>query len=436
MLLVASAAIVGSSTRVQEELSMLSRFRHYGWNIGSFVALSAAIVAGCGGAADTAKTPPIDTAKKATGDAKPTSTADATKPADAEAKTDKPADKPTPPVVKPSAPKEKFALPNVEITPAEDRKKLVLAGKELSAEACLLDTSVPEMKDEWFSNALRGFAAAPDGSLYAIDNDQKIRHYIPEPGDTCKLAIDASFGDKGLLKLPEDPERIMVLDDGTLVITAWRKLHKYVGGKIESVDCDVKDVFPDGKTGFWHSGDEAKRVDIAAACKETEWKYKGWDAPKPEKGKDPEKFSIQSIRPWEKDFLVHMTIKGDHYLGIHSPDGKLKIKLGKDREKDKNLRDGEDICWAADIEKCAAGLCVLDSNCRRLSAWDPKKGEMIEAVEVGELIGLFYPWPVALVSTKGVSYMAVTNKEKKPENAPKDAKEFSHALIFRIKGLN
>jgi hypothetical protein len=61
---------------------------------------------------------------------------------------------------------------------------------------------------------------------------------------------------------------------------------------------------------------------------------------------------------------------------------------------------------------------------------------MIDSANLSDMIGLFYPWPVALVSTKGVSYLGVTHKEKKPDNAPENAKEISHALIFRIKGLN
>lgn len=411
---------------------MLSRFRRYGLILGSCAALGTGLVSGCGGTADPAKTPTVDTAKKPAEDSKPAPPNEDKKPAEAETKTAevKPAE------VKPAAPKERFALPNVELSPPDERTKVSLGGKELAAEACLFDTSVPEMKDEWFSNALRGLAAAPDGSLYVIDPEKKVRHYIPEPGEACKLAIDASFGEKGILKLPDDPDRITVLADGTLVAMAWSKMYKVVGGKIETVECKVNELFPDGKVGFEHFMDEAKRVDVAAECKATDWKYKGWVAPKPEKGKDPEKYQIQSIRPWDKDLLVHMTIRGDHYIGVHGQDGSLKVTLGKDRDKDKNLRDGEDICWAADMGKCAAGLCVLDSNCRKLSAWDTKKGTMVDAVPVGDLIGLTYPWPVALVSTKGVTYMGVTNKEKQAENAPKDAKEVNYALIFRIKGLN
>jgi hypothetical protein len=145
---------------------------------------------------------------------------------------------------------------------------------------------------------------------------------------------------------------------------------------------------------------------------------------------------VRLLRNYGSQLKYQHVVKGRNSRLSEIQAAVLKVKLGKDRDKDKNLRDGEDICWAADMGKCAAGLCVLDSNCRKLSAWDTKKGAMIDAVPVGDLIGLVYPWPVALVSAKGVTYIGVTNKEKQAEDAPKDAKEVNYALIFRIKGLN
>ncbi|MBK9259675.1 MAG: hypothetical protein IPM54_07515 [Polyangiaceae bacterium] len=407
---------------------MLSRFRHCGMLMCLFAVVGAGAVAGCGGAGETTKTPVAET--------KPAVTVEEETPDVGEAKSDASVDKTAPAKVEPTPPKERFALPNIEIDRAEDREKVAIGGKEVSAEACLLDTTVSEMKHEWFSDAIRGLVAAPDGALYVFDHEKKVRRYVPEAGEICKLAIDAAFGEKGILQFPTELDRITMLDDGTLVGLGRGKIHKYLGGKFESIDCNVDDLFPDGKLGFDHFADEIRKIDVAAECKETDWKYKGWVAPKPEKGKNPEKYNVQSVRPWGKDYLVHMTIWGSHYLGIHSPDGKLKVKLGRDRDREKNVKDGEDICWAASTEKCAAGLCLLDSNCRRLSAWDPNKGTMIDTVELSDLLGVFYPWPVAIVSAKGAMYMAVSHKEKKPENAPKDAKDVSHALIFRIKGLN
>ncbi len=400
----------------------MSGLRHYGLIIGSLM------VVACGGAAETPKTPVAD--------AKVANTAEQKKPADVAAKTDKPSE-PAAPEVKPAPPKEKFALPNVEFTPAGEREKLTLGGKEISAEVCLLDTSVPEMKDEWFSKALRSMAAAPDGSLYVLDNAFKVRHYIPAAGDTCKLAIDMAFGDKGLLTFPSEVERLSVLDDGSIFAYSFTKSYLYKAGKVEPLDCRLTALNSDGKTGFEYFMGDARLVgDVTGGCAVTDWKYQGWDAPKPEKGKDPGKWSVLSMQQWDKDILVTMNLEGDHFLGIHSQDGKLKVKFGKNRDKDKNVKEGEDICWAADADKCSAGLCVLDSNCRMLSAWDPKNGSMIDSVPVDKLLGVFYPWPVALVPVKGVSYLAVSHKEKQPEDAPKDAIKMNLGMIFRIKGLN
>jgi len=121
---------------------------------------------------------------------------------------------------------------------------------------------------------------------------------------------------------------------------------------------------------------------------------------------------------------------------VHGRDGKLKFRVGKPGA-DKKKMEGEQICWARDADTCAAGLCVLDSNCRRLSAWDAKKGTLVDAVDINELLGVFYSWPVDLVMAKGgVSYLAISHKEKGPENPPKDYKDMSVGMIFRIKGLN
>ena len=415
---------------------MFSRLARYQWISNVFLPAAVAVTSACGGSSEPVKTPAADTAKKPA-DAGNPAPAEDKKPVEAEVKNDKPADKPvTEP--KPTAPKERFALPNVAFDPPEDRKKITFGGKDVTAEACLLDTSVPELKDEWFANALRNMVAAPDGSIYLTDQDKKVRHYTPEPGETCKLAIDPKFGDKGMLAFPEEPERLTVLADGTLVVIGFNKFYKYVGGKVETVECKLHDLLPDGKSGFYRFVDDVRRIDDVATCKETDWKFKGWDAPKPEAGKQAEKWSVSRIMSWDKDYLLTMTMRGDYYLGIHSPDGKLKVKFGKDREKDKNLKDGEDICHVADAGKCAAGLCVLDGNCRQFTVWDPKKGTMIDSVPVSDLIGVFYPWPVAFAATKGFTYMGFTVKEKEMEGeaAKPSDKIPSYGVIFRVKGLN
>ncbi len=394
--------------------------------------VTVSVLAACGGSSEVTKTPAVETAKTAAPETKSAPPVDEKKAA--EVKTDKPAPKED----KPALPKERFALPNIEIRAAADKKPVKLNGKEIIAEACLMDTSVPDMQSDWFSDALRHMVMAPDGSIYVTDQDKNVRHYIPEPGETCKLAIDPNFGNKGIMKFPEAPERLSVLTDGTLVVMGFEKTHKYVGGKVETSDCRIREIAPDGKTAFYYFVDQASRIDIAGGCKETPWKYTGWELTKEDKAKDSQIWGILKIRPWEKDLLMLMTLRGSHYIGVQGQDGKLKRKLGKDSAKDKNVKEGESICHATDVSSCAGGICLIDSNCKRLSIWDPQKGALVDTTDIGDVLGIFMPWPVAIASAaKGTTYIGVTAKEPrgdKPMTA--DSKEISHAVIFRVKGLN
>lgn len=414
---------------------MFSRLARYQVN-SSVLALALVSVVACGGAGDPVKTPDAEAKKKAVDNAKHAPT-NVQPPARADVKNDKPAEKRTTDS-NPATPKERFALPNISLDPPEARRKITFGGQRLTAEACWLDTSVPELEDEWFPNPLRHLVASPDGSIYLTDQHNKVRHYIPEPGEVCKLAIDPSFGEKGLLTLPEDPKSLTVLPDGTLAVMGLNKFYKYIGGKAETIDCKVHDLFPDGKTGFSYRDDHVWRVDVPASCQETEWKFTGWDPPKAVPGQDSGKWLVSRVRPWNGDYLLFTSMHSDHYLGIHSPDGTLKIKIGKYREKLKNANETEDICHPADAGKCAAGICVLDYNCRKLTAWDPKNGKLIDSVLLGDLIGVYYPWPVAFASTKGFTYIGVTVEAKKDrDKTPKsDAKKISYGAVFRVKGLD
>ncbi|MDC0749646.1 hypothetical protein [Polyangium mundeleinium] len=327
--------------------------------------------------------------------------------------------------------KEKFALPNVEIATGEEREKLTLAGKELVAEACLLDTSAPELRHEWFSQAIRSMALAPDGALIVLDHEKKVRRYVVQPGEPCKLGLDPAFGKGGVLAFPgELDDAIEVLADGTIVGFEFQKTHKYKDGKFETLDCSLKSIDPNGKRGWKSFAEEIESVDLAAECKATPWAYTGWPTGKESKDKP----SIQFVRSWGKDVVVAASVDSTHYVAIHGADGKKKFTLGKSSKDTKE--DGENICWARDADACAGGLCVVDSNCRDLAVWDTK-GKYVGVVDINTLLGLNYSWPVDLVMAKGgVAYMAASHKEKVPENAPKDFEAKSVGLIFRIKGLN
>jgi len=378
----------------------------------AFVCLSAA--SGCGGAKET----PVETARATP---KPEVAAPAVEA------------KPAEPAPKAADPSVTYALPNVEFTDPEVREKMTLGGKELRAEVCQLDTSAPVMKHEWFGQAIRSMAMAPDGALYVLDHEYKARRYLVQPGEWCKLALDRHFGKDGVLAFPgnEEMESIAVLDDGTLVGIRFGATHHYKDGKFETKSCGgLKGVFVDGKTGFSSFGGEIETVDLES-CSTTKWNYTGWDP--------RDKLGVDFLRSFGPDRLMAAAIGGVHYVAIHGADGKQKVKFGKDRD-DKSKKEGEQICYAQDADLCGAGLCVVDSNCRRLSAWDPKKGTFVGSVEIGDLLEVFYPWPMDLVMGKSGTFLSASHKEKQPEDAREDAredaKELHVGMIFRIEGLN
>lgn len=334
---------------------------------------------------------------------------------------------------KPAAPKGKFEIPNFPLKTLEEGEEaevFKLAGKELKVEACAMDTSAPPLRAEFFSHALREFAGSSKGELYVLDPANKIRKYVPQKGDKCVLALDSTFGEKGILTPPVTPDSLDVLDDGTLVVAEYTRSHMYKNGKFESNGCEVRvGLSRDGKVGWSLWEGKIEKGEYSEACPDKkEWKYTGWDKSKKE--------NVYGVKDWGNQVLLIGEAAPKHYIGIHKADGTQQFMLGKSKIKKSSVHDDDEFCSISDVDKCGAGLCVIDGNCRALSAWDPKNGNFIGTVKVGDLLGLSYPMPVGMVVTKGASYMAVTHDEKQPEDAPEDAKVMTIGGIFRITGLD
>ena len=326
----------------------------------------------------------------------------------------------------------RFEIPNLPLeTPeeGEEPKVFKLGGKNLNVEVCALDTSAPPLKAEFFAHALREFAGSAKGELYVLDPQQKVRKYLPQKGDKCVLALDPSFGEKGVLTLPFTADKLHVLDDGTLVVVEFNRSHLYKNGKVESNGCEVSagGLSGDGKVAWTLWEGKIQKGEYSEACPDKkEWKYTGWDRSKKE--------FVYEVKDWGNQVILLGSLAPKHYVGIHRADGTLEFMLGKPKAPKQN--EDAELCSVSDVDKCGAGVCVLDGNCRKLSAWDPKNGAFVGTVKVGDLLGLSYPMPVGIVVTKGASYMAATHDEKQPEDVPPDAKTMTVGAIFRITGLD
>jgi hypothetical protein len=79
------------------------------------------------------------------------------------------------------------------------------------------------------------------------------------------------------------------------------------------------------------------------------------------------------------------------------------------------------------IEPCAAGICVLDANARRVSLWT-RAGKPAGSVGLAELFGLSAPWVADFsVGKDGVAWFVAAQAREQSSVA--------EGLIYRVRGL-
>jgi hypothetical protein len=323
-----------------------------------------------------------------------------------------------------------FALPaNVKLDTPKPKE---LGGKHVVAELCKLDTGASVMQSQDFDKAIGGIAAAPDGSLYVVDHEGKLRKYTVQTASPCQLALDTKFGTGGVLALETKPEDSKEYD----TVSVDSKGNVYVSGNgakaklvtpagQASTACDEFGRFRvDRTTGDTYLRD--KRVKVAggkcdpAEAKET---WEGW----PTKDAHSEVLDAANglvfLNGWIKEHGKMVT-----KMGVQKPDGK-KVEIVGDEKG-----DGE-ICSAADMQPCSVGYCVFDANCREMRAWGAAGGKLVGAVDVNELFGVGYSWPEGLFVTKGVTWATFSQQGEKDEKS--DAAEAPHyGFVARITGLD
>lgn len=254
-----------------------------------------------------------------------------------------------------------------EVKPAE------LGGQKLKATVCAFDTKIPVPMSDSFSNAVMGFAIGPDDTIWIVDAEGKVRHYVNQAPDGCELALDDKFGTGGVLAIADTKaeERIAVDKNGVVYVNTGNGPMKIVSGKAEKIDCS--------RSGRVSAGRESDAVFIG------EYPLKD--------GKCADKLELKEwgdspfleILGVEKDGIdVKGTFKkGDKNVGqagFHDFTGARKIAVGKE--------DGdEDIYYTHDVFGCALGLCVVDGNASSLRVWK-KDGAFVGKVNVDDISGV------------------------------------------------
>ncbi|HRG97227.1 MAG TPA: hypothetical protein PLR99_13330 [Polyangiaceae bacterium] len=305
-----------------------------------------------------------------------------------------------------------------------------LAGGKVSAEVCAVEGGPFVSKSH--TTVLRSVRAIGDRVL--VVNDEQIRAYKVEPGAACKLTIDRRFGTNGALTLDAKIERLTADGAGNV----WASSGIFASYKLGrdgavAAKCDARPlgyffVHPSGRTGIgtFANADTAKVTLTGAACKSEKWAFTGLGADVTRKGNIT---NAQAV-----GFLGDTVFMGAKLAKAADPNesivvlaldpsGKEKFKMGK---TDKSYGSKERFGWVHAIGPCKVGVCVVDSNLRRLTAWRAD-GKFVGAVDLGALFGLKYPWIADFARTPDSAFFVA--------GQTREVKGVGEGNIYRVTGL-
>lgn len=320
--------------------------------------------------------------------------------------------------------KKKVSVSLPDAVKFEKPEPMQFDGKKVKAEVCKLDDRGKEMTSEDFSGAIGDIALVPDGSVYVIDPQAKLRHYLVQSDSPCELALDDDFGKGGVLSLDSDAEKaknynaLAVDGKGHLFVSGWgppKKLSK--DGKLKAICGDASGkLVIDPSTGDAYVGRAHAKIDGEDCTVDS--KDAVFDAYKD----TPEIDGAGG----GKVFVFGGVGKIDQ-VGVYKHDGKKVALFGK--------KDGdEDICNVHGIAACRFGVCVYDANCRSLRVWSADGSNFLGAGDLNKVVGLTYIWPVGITVGKDAAFMSFTQEQTdKPKG---DEKSKYYGFIARVTGLN
>ncbi len=224
------------------------------------------------------------------------------------------------------------------------------AGTVTTMQLCRMDASAPTIFASDSSLARAPLAAAPDGSLWVLDHQKKLRHYVNRAPRGCELVLDQAFGDHGMLDLAalgsERYGRVLV-DARGVVYLSGDTTKKLQGGKLVE-HC----------AGEWMRTDPTTKLAIGnrtsvtkdGACEATNASFGGFDP------KAPAYASPKAIGFFGDEIVVHgVDMDGTREIdevGLHAPNGAQRIKMGG--------KSGDEALTSPEAAtKCGDDLCVF-----------------------------------------------------------------------------
>ncbi len=305
------------------------------------------------------------------------------------------------------------------------------AGGQLKAEACIIEGG--PLVDKSSMGVLKSIRAIGD-FVYVIDSESHVRAFKADAGPACRLTVEKSFGENGVLKLEQTVDRLVADSSGGLwaasgIWGAW-KIDK--AGKV-TLKCTTSHqgslfVAPTGKWGIgtFANATVSKITIDTAGCKNEPWAFQ--DLSDDAKRKGP-LMNAQAV-----GFYGDTVFLGGALAKKVDPDGNVVVlaldKDGKEKARfgrtDKDMSAKDRFGWVHAIGPCKPGICVLDSNYRRLTAWKAD-GKFLGDVSLSTLFGFKYPWISDFDRTNKFTYFA-TGQDR-------DDSKVAEGNIMRVTGL-
>ena len=358
-----------------------------------------------------------------TGDSAPAASASASAapPPSASAKPAPPPERPFPELVKDSKPLAPKPAPQE------------VAGKTVTAERCRLDglellgkSTMSVIKDiEVFGEQV--VIVNGDGSLVGLKLDK---------GKECKLTLDRTFGQDGLLKLENKIEHLSRDDKGNILAANGIFDAYYVTRGKKDFTCKSKGYLSFHPSGKWaiapwvNSTVGITEVDTKdKTCTRKDWVLS--DLNSDDKRKGPFQ-SIHSSRIIGDEIYLGGSLakkvdpKEPRQVRVYDKAGKEKRFFGGTE----SLKD-DTFGWVHDITPCAFGVCVLDANHRRISAWKGGGEKHLGNIDLMKLLDLKYPWiPAIAVSKGGKTYFVGAGQSREGAEG-----KVAEGVIYRLTGL-
>jgi hypothetical protein len=303
-----------------------------------------------------------------------------------------------------------------------------VAGRTVHAQVC--EIKGQDMVGKSSMKVTQGLEVVGKNLVLVTEEGQLLGFKI-DTGSGCSLQRDPSFGEDGLLSFEREVKHISRAGKDRIVASHGIFAMYLVEGGKEVGSCQGKgyaEVHPSGTWGLSpFANSTVRRIEYTgSSCTMSDWVLKDLGQDDKREGIFTNVNSIGFLD--DTIFVGGILAKSEHpkspkVIAAYDKNGGEKFRFGNTEDTFAEDKFG----WIHAIQACGDGLCVLDSNGRKLTLWSAK-GEFRGSVDLKKLFDLKYPWISGIAVTEdGSAYFAVGQDRA-------DAK-VAEGLVYRVTGL-